>query len=173
MYPDVTTTSTNPGEPEMFARHGRLLPVTAILFGLAACSSTPSSAPRSAAPVPAAPISTGRASSTPTSAALPDGAAASSHAVATRSPDRGAGGGNCPSATALGKLVSLPKGWSFIPSSVECWKGWATAEPQGPDSGDGVYLFQYKAGAGWRYHSQGSAYECEDLGIDEAAPFCH
>ncbi|MBG0566630.1 hypothetical protein [Actinoplanes aureus] len=69
-------------------------------------------------------------------------------------------------------LVDLPKDWRFVPSSVECWKGWATAAPEGPDLGDGVYLFQYKAGTGWRYHSQGSGYHCEDLGIKEAAPFC-
>ncbi|WP_433311375.1 hypothetical protein ACQP0U_24780 [Micromonospora sp. CA-269861] len=55
---------------------------------------------------------------------------------------------------------------------MECWKGWATAEPDGPATGDGVYLFQYKTGTGWRYHSQGSAYDCKNLGINEPAPFC-
>ncbi|RAO41193.1 hypothetical protein ONO23_00148 [Micromonospora noduli] len=92
--------------------------------------------------------------------------------MAAKASDRTAGSVTCPSAKALAKLVALPKGWYFVPSSVECWKGWATAEPDGPSTGDGVYLFQYKAGAGWRYHSQGSAYECKDLGINEPAPFC-
>ncbi|GID97668.1 hypothetical protein ACFQFC_12910 [Amorphoplanes digitatis] len=79
----------------------------------------------------------------------------------------------CPSAKALEKLADLPKGWYFVPSSVECWKGWATADPEGPTPGDGIYLFQYKAGKGWRYHSQGSGYHCAELGITSGnPPFC-
>lgn len=69
--------------------------------------------------------------------------------------------------------MNLPTGWHFVPSSVECWKGWATADPEGPTPGDGVYLFQYKAGPGWRYHSQGSGFQCKDLGITSGnPPFC-
>ncbi|MET8147168.1 hypothetical protein ACIBSW_11990 [Actinoplanes sp. NPDC049668] len=61
-----------------------------------------------------------------------------------------------------------------MPSSVECWKSWATADPEGPTPGDGVYLFHYKTGTGWRYHSQGSGYDCADLGITAGdPPFCH
>ncbi|GID97666.1 hypothetical protein ACFQFC_12900 [Amorphoplanes digitatis] len=86
--------------------------------------------------------------------------------------DRPAAGPKCPSEKTLEKLADLPKGWYFVPSSVECWKGWATADPEGPTPGDGIYLFQYKPGKGWRYHSQGSGYHCEELGIDEPAPFC-
>ncbi|NMO53886.1 hypothetical protein HH310_22235 [Actinoplanes sp. TBRC 11911] len=69
-------------------------------------------------------------------------------------------------------MSNLPKGWHYVPSSVECWKGWATADPEGPTVGDGFDLFRYQAGKGWRYHSQGSGYHCKDLGIDEPAPFC-
>jgi hypothetical protein len=70
-------------------------------------------------------------------------------------------------------LADLPDGWRFVPSSVECWRGWATADPEGPTPGDGVYLFQYKTGKGWRYHSQGSGFLCQDLGITTGnPPFC-
>ena len=79
---------------------------------------------------------------------------------------------DCPSAKALEKLADLPEDWRFVPSQVECWRNWATAVPEGPATGDGVYLFQYKAGSGWSYHSQGSGYHCKELGINEAAPFC-
>jgi len=79
----------------------------------------------------------------------------------------------CPSAKTLERLADLPKGWYFVPSSVQCWKGWAMADPEGPTPGDGIYLFQYQAGKGWRYHSQGSAYQCQDLGITSGnPPFC-
>ena len=148
----------------MSARLRSLLPVTAILFGLTACSSTPSPAPLSAAPP--------SATSAPTSTAPADVAPATSRAVATEASDHMAGGAKCPSAKTLEKLVDLPKDWYFVPSSVECWKGWATADPEGPTPGDGFYLFQHKTGTGWRYHSQGSGYHCKDLGINEAAPFC-
>ncbi|MFC6019728.1 hypothetical protein ACFP2T_26415 [Plantactinospora solaniradicis] len=80
---------------------------------------------------------------------------------------------DCPSATTLEKLADLPKDWRFVPSRVKCWKNWATADAEGPTAGDGVYLFQYKAGTGWRYHSQGSGFYCEDLGITSGnPPFC-
>ncbi len=92
--------------------------------------------------------------------------------MATKTSSRPGAGARCPSAKALEKLVDLPKSWHFVPSSVECWKGWATAAPEGPNTGDGVYLFRHKSGTGWRYHSQGSGYHCKELGINEAAPFC-
>ncbi|MCY1136368.1 hypothetical protein OWR29_00035 [Actinoplanes sp. Pm04-4] len=80
---------------------------------------------------------------------------------------------DCPSAKTLEKLVDLPEDWSFVPSSVKCWQTWATAAPQGPTPGDGIYLFRYEPGPGWRYHSQGSSYRCQDLGITEGdPPFC-
>ncbi|MEV6637701.1 hypothetical protein AB0M54_43925 [Actinoplanes sp. NPDC051470] len=154
----------------MSARHGLLLPVAAILFGLTACGSTPAPAPipaaaPSAAPTSAAPAPTAEATST--AAATP-----TSTRPATKQPVTTAAAGKCPSAKALEKLTDLPKDWHFVPSSVECWKGWATASPEGPATGDGVYLFRNQAGSGWRYHSQGSGYHCKELGINEAAPFC-
>ena len=80
---------------------------------------------------------------------------------------------DCPSAKTLEKVANLPKGWHFVPSSVECWRTWATADPEGPTPGDGVYLFHYQPGVGWRYHSQGSAFDCQDLGITSGnPPFC-
>jgi hypothetical protein len=87
---------------------------------------------------------------------------------------------SCPSAKTLERIArdvpedeALPKDWHFPASSVECWQTWATADPEGPSPGDGFYLFHYKAGTGWRYHSQGSGYQCSDLGIDSSdPPFC-
>ncbi|MFI0794337.1 hypothetical protein ACH4OY_16870 [Micromonospora rubida] len=72
--------------------------------------------------------------------------------------------------TNLQKLVELPKGVTF--GSVECMKGRAGADPQGPNGGDGVYLFHYNAGTGWKYYGAGSGYDCKDLGLTEPAPFC-
>ncbi|WP_213009082.1 hypothetical protein [Paractinoplanes toevensis] len=77
---------------------------------------------------------------------------------------------DCPSGTVLQKLVELPKGATF--GNVECVKGWAGADPQGPNVGDGVYLFHYKAGTGWKYYGEGSGYDCKDLGLTQPAPFC-
>jgi hypothetical protein len=153
----------------MSVRPRVLLPVAVILLGLTACESTPAAAPRSAAPPSSAPTS---AAVAPSSAAPKATAPATSRPVATRTPDRPAGVAKCPSAKALEKLADLPEDWYFVPSTVECWKGWARATPDGPDHGDGFYLFRYKAGNGWKYHSQGSAYECQELGIKEESPFC-
>jgi hypothetical protein len=48
------------------------------------------------------------------------------------------------------------------------------ADSEGPTPSDGVYLFQYRTGSGWRYHSQGSAFDCADLGITSGnPPFCY
>ncbi|MDG4788722.1 hypothetical protein O7626_22820 [Micromonospora sp. WMMD1102] len=56
---------------------------------------------------------------------------------------------------------------------MSCWRNWATAEPEGPTVGDGAYLFHHRAGTGWRYHSRGSGFYCEDLGITSGnPPFC-
>ena len=150
----------------MSARHRLLLPVTAVVLGLTACASTPAAAPAPVAPpVSAAPVSS---SSAPTSV-TPSATAPTSVKVKTEPSQRTA---NCPSAKALEKLAELPEDWRFIPSSVECWQDWATADPEGPSDGDGIYLFRYRAGKGWTYHSQGSGYHCAELGIREPAPFC-
>jgi hypothetical protein len=77
---------------------------------------------------------------------------------------------DCPSGTNLQKLVELPKGATF--GGVECVQGWAGADLRGPSAGDGVYLFHYKAGTGWKYYGEGSGYDCKDLGLTEPAPFC-
>ena len=162
----------------MSARHRLLLPAAAILFGLTACDALPVSAPLSSAPPSSAPASAAAAptsaAAAPTSAetAPTSAASATSRAGATEASNHKAGGVKCPSAKTLEKVAPLPKGWYFVPSSVECWKGWATADPEGPTPGDGIYLFHYKPGVGWRYHSQGSGYDCKDLGIHEPSPFC-
>ena len=132
----------------MSVRHWLSLPVITVLFGLAACTPAASSAP---APAPAPSASPVKASK-------------------SLGPEHGSG--VCPSAKEFEKLVELPTGWHFAPSSVKCWNSWATAAPEGPDTGDGIYLFRYGSSTGWRYHSQGSGYVCEDLGIHEPAPFC-
>ncbi|MEU1606499.1 hypothetical protein [Micromonospora matsumotoense] len=137
---------------EMSARHLLLLPVAAVLIGLSACDSEAST------PGPTA--------SAPTSAAAATGTASASPAAAVPA----AGVADCPSAATLQKLVELPKGGSF--GSVQCVKDWAGAAPQGPKAGDGVYLFHFVAGTGWKYYGEGSGYDCKDLGLNEPAPFC-
>lgn len=54
---------------------------------------------------------------------------------------------------------------------MQCVKDWAAADPKTPAPADGVYLFHYTAGKGWRYYGEGSGYDCSDLGLKEA-PFC-
>ncbi|MBU2669886.1 hypothetical protein KOI35_40885 [Actinoplanes bogorensis] len=122
-------------------------------------STAPSSAPPSSAPpTPSPPHSSAPPSSSPHSSAPTSDR--------PRYPD-------CPSAKALEKLADLPKDWYFVPSSVKCWRDWAMADPEGPTPSDGIYLFHYKAGPGWSYHSQGSSYRCPDLGITSGnPPFC-
>ncbi|MGC4868659.1 hypothetical protein ACLQ3B_24845 [Micromonospora sp. DT53] len=134
----------------MSARHLLLLPVAAVLIGLSACDSATPSGPSPTA-------------SAPTSAAAATGTPGASPAAA-------AGVADCPSAKTLETLVELPKGWTF--GSVECVKDWAGADPQGPTEGDGVYLFHFVAGTGWKYYGDGSGYDCKDLGLREPAPFC-
>ncbi|MEH1167358.1 hypothetical protein V6V47_18430 [Micromonospora sp. CPCC 205539] len=59
---------------------------------------------------------------------------------------------------------------------MDCWKGWATGWDRDQE-GDGMYVFQYNAGQGWRIKGQGSAIECGQLGItidpDDPPPFCY
>ncbi|MEV4495568.1 hypothetical protein AB0J84_07675 [Micromonospora arborensis] len=136
----------------MSARH-LLLPAAAVLLGLSACGST-------AEPKP------GPTAAAPTSAAAANGTVSASPAVATPA----ATSAKCPSAKTLETLVELPKGWTF--GGVECVKDWAGADPQGPTAGDGVYLFHFVTGTGWKYYGDGSGYDCKDLGLSEPAPFC-
>jgi hypothetical protein len=166
----------------MSALHRLVLPAAVVLFGLTACGSTASSAPASATPpsasatpasAPASPASAPASSAPARASSAP---ATASSAPATETPaardslDPEHGSGVCPPAKEFEKLVDLPEGWHF--KRVKCWKSWATAEPEGPNKGDGIYLFRYASDAGWRYHSQGSGYFCKDLGINESAPFC-
>ena len=140
----------------MSARRLLLLPAATVLFALTACGAT------------TAPIA-GSTVSAPASAAPADGAPGATPAVATNAPG-GVRSAGCPSGTTLQTLVELPKGQTF--GKVQCVKDWAGADPQGPDTGDGVYLFHYKAGTGWKYYGDGSGYDCKDLGLNEPAPFC-
>jgi hypothetical protein len=118
---------------------------------------TPSSAGPSTTPSLSAP------STTPASSAPALSAHASNR---PRYPD-------CPSAKTLEKLAGLPKDWHIVASSVECWRTWASAGAKGPTPGDGIFLFQYKAGTGWRFHGEGSGMRCQDLGITSGnPPFC-
>ena len=179
----------------MSARHRLLLPITIVVLGLTACASTPAAAPApvaapasispSSAPAPVAPSASAPApAEAKTEAKTEAKAGAKTEAKAgatakvtprakstakTRPSQRTA---PCPSVRALEKLADLPEGWRFVPSSVECWQDWATADPEGPNDGDGLYLFRYRAGKGWKYNSQGSAYDCAALGLREPAPFC-
>ena len=132
----------------MSARHILLLPFAALLFGVSACGSE---APSGPGPTASAPTATGAVSASP---------------VATPA----AGVADCPSTTTLQTLVELPKGWSL--AKAQCIKDWAAADPQGPTAGDGVYLFHYTAGTGWKYYDQGSGWDCKELGLSEPAPFC-
>ena len=136
----------------MSARRLLLPPAATVLFALTACGAT--TAPGSGSPA----SGPGSPAAVPTS-----GATAPRTLGGTESAD-------CPSGTVLQELVELPKGQTF--GKVQCVKDWAGADPQGPDTGDGVYLFHYKAGTGWKYYGDGSGYDCKDLGLNEPAPFC-
>ncbi|MBM2619479.1 hypothetical protein JIG36_28390 [Actinoplanes sp. LDG1-06] len=119
--------------------------------------------PATQTPAPSPSPSSAAPSETPTSSP-PRSSAPTSHRP--QYPD-------CPSAKTLEELTDLPEDWHFIPSSVSCWHNWATAAPKGPTPGDGIYLFHYRSGTGWRYHSQGSSFRCQDLGITTGnPPFC-
>ncbi|HWS32230.1 MAG TPA: hypothetical protein VN408_05740 [Actinoplanes sp.] len=135
----------------MSSPHRLLLPVPAALLALSACTpATEATKPAAGAPAPAG--TTGAATPTETE------------------PETGTGAGadECPSAETLEGLVKLPTDWRFV--KVECVQGWAAADPEGPNPGDGVYLFK-KTGSTWKLHGEGSGYDCRDLGLDEA-PFC-
>ncbi|MEV4772896.1 hypothetical protein [Micromonospora humida] len=156
----------------MSARRFLLLPAAVVLF-VPACSAT--EAPRADATA-SAPTATATAApsgsstvSAPATAAPTDGTPATRPTVTAKAAG-GVASANCPSGTDLQKLIELPKGMTF--GNVECVKGWAGAVPQGPKTGDGVYLFHYTAGTGWKYYGEGSGYDCRDLGLTEPAPFC-
>ena len=163
MYPDVSNDRHDPQGFDMSVRRLLLLPAAATLFALTACNATsaPGSSPAASGP--------GSPAAVATSAAAASGASGTKPAVATKAPG-GAKSADCPSGTTLQKLVELPKGQTF--GGVQCVKGWAGADPQGGNAGDGVYLFHYKAGTGWKYYGEGSGYDCKDLGLNEPAPFC-
>ena len=144
----------------MSARHLLLLPAAAALLALTACD--PAAAPGPAASGPGSPAAV------PASSAAADVTPTATPPAPAKAP-QGARSADCPSAATLQKLVKLPKGWTF--GEINCVKGWAGADPQGPNAGDGVYIFQYKAATGWKYYGDGSGYDCADLGIKEA-PFC-
>jgi hypothetical protein len=148
----------------MSTRH-LLLPASVALLALSACGSPAASTPA------AAPASASSSAAPTTAASVPPSAAttASVPAVATTTPHATAVSSRCPSANALAKLVELPKGVSF--GGVQCSQGWAAADPQGAGVGDGVYLFKFRSGTGWRYYDQGSGIDCKDLGLTRA-PFC-
>jgi len=123
---------------------------------------TPTLTPSSPAPSSATPRSTAPSRTAPSSKS-PSSTPTSNQ---PRYPD-------CPSPKTLERLADLPEDWYFPASGVDCWRTWATAEPAGPDRGGGIYLFRYTTGGGWKYHSQGSAYDCADLGITSGnPPFC-
>ncbi|MCY1136370.1 hypothetical protein OWR29_00045 [Actinoplanes sp. Pm04-4] len=149
----------------MSAPHRLALPAVAVLLGLTACGSTASSAPASASAPSPTPISSAPVSPAPAPTTKAPSPSATRDSLG---PEHGSG--VCPPAKEFEKLVDLPEGWHF--ARVKCWKSWATTEPEGPNKGDGIYLFRYASDAGWRYHSQGSGYFCKDLGIHEPAPFC-
>ena len=134
----------------MSARRLLLLPAVTVLLALTACgteesgSGSTASAPANGTPSPTSTVTTTTAGD-------------------VKSAD-------CPSGATLQKLVELPKGVTF--GKVECVKDWAGADPQGPNVGDGVYLFHYTAGTGWKYYGEGSGYDCKDLGLTVPAPFC-
>jgi hypothetical protein len=82
----------------------------------------------------------------------------------------------CPvSAATLNRVPGLPAGYRITPDTVDCWKNWATGWDR-KQIGDGMDLFRYTSGTGWRLHSQGSSFECDNLGIrvdpDDPPPFC-
>ncbi|MGC4886409.1 hypothetical protein [Micromonospora sp. DT227] len=133
-----------------------LLPAATVLFVLTACSATEEPG-------------TGATASAPASAAPANGAPGATPTVTAKAAG-GVRSADCPSGTDLQKLVELPSGMTF--GSVECVQGWAGAVPQGPKTGDGVYLFHHTAGTGWKYYGEGSGYDCTDLGLTEPAPFC-
>jgi len=164
----------------MPARHRLLLPASAIMFALSACGSAAAPGPTSAAPTSAAPTSAAPTSAAPADEGIgsasgtrgrPDSAARQAPAATKKPASAQDAGAGCPSATVLERLADLPKDWHF--TKVECAQNWAATSPEGPGVGDGLYLFKYRAGAGWRYHGQGSGLDCKkDLGLTKPAPFC-
>ena len=148
-----------------FVAADRPNPSTPIATGQPAPSATPAPTPTvtpsSPAPSSANPSSTAPSRTAPSSRSKPPSSTPTSDRP--RYPD-------CPSPRTLERLADLPEDWSFPAPGVNCWRTWATAKPEGPNRGDGIFLFRYTSGGGWRYHSQGSAYACADLGITSGKP---
>jgi hypothetical protein len=139
-----------------------MLPAGAALLALSACAAVPAPAPAPAggpAPATSAPAASAPAHSTP----------AATEAAETKTSGDDAVSDACPTAKALEKLVELPEDVHF--ASVECSQGWAGADPEGGGIGDGVYLFHFQKGVGWRYSTEGSGIDCKDLDLEEG-PFC-
>ena len=78
----------------------------------------------------------------------------------------------CPSIETLGDLVELPQNWSFASTRVQCAETWAAADVKRPAGGNVRYLFHYTTATGWRYHDQGTQWDCRELGLTQPAPFC-
>jgi hypothetical protein len=77
----------------------------------------------------------------------------------------------------LQKVAGLPAGDKL--TGVQCWHGWASAGEiaASPDrQGDGLIVFRYTAGQGWRKWGEGSALDCKQMGIKkipgDPPPFC-
>ncbi|GIM93260.1 hypothetical protein [Paractinoplanes toevensis] len=84
----------------------------------------------------------------------------------------GPGKPDCPSIETLGDLVELPPDWSFASTGVQCAETWAAADVKRPTGGNVRYLFHYTTDTGWRYHEQGTDWDCKELGLTQPAPFC-
>ncbi|MEW2428613.1 hypothetical protein AB0877_11410 [Micromonospora sp. NPDC047644] len=55
---------------------------------------------------------------------------------------------------------------------MDCVETWAAADVQRPDASGVIYLFHCTAGTGWRFHDQGTGWDCTDLGLTVPASFC-
>ncbi|MEH1167360.1 hypothetical protein V6V47_18440 [Micromonospora sp. CPCC 205539] len=143
--------------------------VSAVLVAGAAAGCTDgqpvASAPSSATPTTGSPaVTSSPPSPTPTAVPSPS---------ATRTP----AGGGCPvTAATLDRVPGLPNAYRITPDTVRCWRGWAAGWDRN-QKGDGLYAFQNTPDQGWRIKGQGSAIECEQLGImidsSDPPPFCY
>ncbi|MBF9132297.1 hypothetical protein I0C86_25605 [Plantactinospora sp. S1510] len=129
-----------------------LVPVT-LLAGLAACTA--------ASPRPVPLVGTPLPESSATSATPTTATAASTAAV---EPVKAA----CPaSVAALERAAGVSDGYRIDPDQIRCAQRWATASliaPKPELQGDGVILFEYRAGS-WTMVVEGSALECTPHGI--------
>ena len=98
--------------------------------------------------------------------------------LASNSPSSAQTSNGCPVRTSTLQVVSgLPDGFRL--TQVKCWHGWASAgviAPSPDTQGDGVILFRFSRDNGWRKYGEGSAWNCNDLGIKripgDPPPFC-